>query len=129
MKIEDKYIKTAIDSLTKVKEPIVNNNIYKKVFKGYISELGASIMQAGLLPSIIFYENSQSAQQDKKKLISAIIYILNTDFGYEISVDLSLYILRLSSAGEKIKLLKDVEKAAVAIKLALRIFKSDTEEE
>lgn len=129
MKIEDKYIITAIESLTKVKEPIVINNMYKKVFKGYISELGASIMQAGLLPSIIFYENSQSAQQDKKKIISAIVYILNSNFGYKISVDLSRYILSLSSAEEKIKLLKDIEKAVVAIKLALRIFKSDTEEE
>ena len=121
MKIEDKYIQTAINALTEA-SIVDGEGFYKEVFKGYISGLGASIMQAGLLPTVIFYENSPASEADKSKLIAAIIHVLNTDFGYTINERFSQYILANSKRKEQVKLLKDVEKAVVAIKLALRIF-------
>lgn len=121
MKIEDKYIQTAINALTEA-SIVDGEGFYKEVFKGYISGLGASIMQAGLLPTVIFYENSPASEADKSKLIAAIIHVLNTDFGYTINGRFSQYILANSKRKEQVKLLKDVEKAVVAIKLALRIF-------
>lgn len=128
MKIEDRYIISAIAALTEVGEPIVDNNdIYSGVYKGYIASLGASIIQTGLLPSIILYENSPSAAEDKKKLIKAIQHILTAQCGYIFTGAFSRYIIQCPNQK---KLLLDVEKALIAIKLALRIFKpNDNQEE
>lgn len=122
MKISNEYIESAIKALTTIENPIVVNEEYKNVYKGYISSLGASIIQAGLLPSIILYENSPSATEDKRKLVNAIQYVLSDRCGYSFGGNFSRYIINYPNQKQ---LLSDVERATIAIKLALRIFKSD----
>lgn len=123
MKISNEYIESAVRALTTIDNPIVVNEEYSSVFKGYISSLGASIIQAGLLPSIILYENSPSAAEDKSKLIRAIQYVLSDRCNYHFNETFSKYIINHPT--EQKKILSDVEKATIAIKLALRIFKTD----
>lgn len=124
MKIKNEYIQKAVDALTQ--SAIVVNEQYNSVFKGYISGLGASIIQAGLLPSVILYENSPSSRDDKGKIIKAIVYMLIHQFNYTglEGAPLSTYILSEQRNGDEYKLLLDVNKALVAIKLALRMFNS-----
>lgn len=124
MKIKNEYIQTAIDALTQ--SAIVVNEQYSSVFKGYISGLGASIIQAGLLPSVILYENSPSSKDDKGKVIDAIVYMLVHQFQYIGLKDTSLsnYIISEHLNGNEYKLLLDINEALVAIKLALRMFNS-----
>ena len=124
MKIKNEYIQTAIDALTQ--SAIVVNEQYNSVFKGYISGLGASIIQAGLLPSVILYENSPSSKDDKGKVIDAIVYMLVHQFQYIELKDTSLsnYIISEHLNGNEYKLLLDINEALVAIKLALRMFNS-----
>lgn len=124
MKIKNEYIQNAIDALTQ--SAIVVNEQYNSVFKGYISGLGASIIQAGLLPSVILYENSPSSRDDKGKVIDAIVYMLVHQFQYTGLEDTSLsnYIISEHLNGNEYKLLLDINEALVAIKLALRMFNS-----
>ncbi len=123
MKIKDEYIQKAVKALTE--SAIVVNEQYNSVFKGYISGLGASIIQAGLLPSVILYENSPSSRDDKGKVIKAIVYMLVHQFKYTGlgETTLSKYISKQQN-GNEYKLLLDINEALVSIKLALRMFNS-----
>ena len=80
-----------------------------------------------LLPAVIFYENSPSSNKDKSKIINAIKQLLTEVAGRQITGDkFSDYIIQNRSEGTRI--LADVNKAAVALKLALRIFKEKRED-
>lgn len=124
MKINNNHIQIAIEALTT--SAIVENEHYNSVFKGYVSGLGASIIQAGLLPSVILYENSPSSRDDKGKVIDAITYILVNQFHYTglENTSLSSYILSKHHDFNEYKLLLDINDAIIAIKLALRMFNS-----
>lgn len=126
MKIKDSLINTAIQALLDSDIITLNSNgiqIYPKEFKGYISSFGASMIQSGLLPAVIFYENSENASADRALFIRAIILVLNRELGYNIDEDelFSTYIR--NHQDNKSKLTADVNKAAIALKLALRVFK------
>ena len=56
MKINQVWIEKAIIALQDQK--IVIENEFAGEYKGYISSFGAAIIQSGLLPAVIFYENS-----------------------------------------------------------------------
>ena len=74
-KISSSEITKACDALKK--SGIVNEGMYKKVFKGYISSFGASVAQAGLLPTVIFYENKSDQAKDRPKVIDALKQLLD----------------------------------------------------
>ncbi|CAA6807733.1 MAG: CRISPR-associated RAMP Cmr5 [uncultured Sulfurovum sp.] len=79
-----------------------------KQFNGYIASFGASIRQAGLLPTILFYGNANSnAEKEREKVVKAIEEII----GYSIQDNVSKESTRL-----------DVESAAIALKLSIRTF-------
>ena len=98
MKISKKQIEYAIEAL-RANNIITNDNQYPKVFKGYISSFGAAVIQSGLIPAIIFFENEDNANYS---MAQYIIEHGNTD-----------------------QLLKEITEAAVAMKLALRMYKSE----
>lgn len=125
MKINQVWIEKAIVALQDQK--IVIENEFAGEYKGYISSFGAAIIQSGLLPAVIFYENSPSSNKDKSKIINAIKQLLTEVAGRQITGDkFSDYIIQNRSEGTRI--LADVNKAAVALKLALRIFKEKRED-
>ena len=114
-------MKTTVEEIKKAQEAlveskIVNDGTYKSVFKGYISGFGASLVQAGLLPTVIFYEAESSEAQERNFLINALKTILG------IKADkLARYILEKGKANDQ-TFIKDVAQAMVAMKLALRMY-------
>ena len=114
MKTTAEEIKKAQEAL--VKSNIVNGGTYKSVFKGYISGFGASLVQAGLLPTVIFYEADSLEAKERKFLIDA----LKTLMGIETD-KLARYILEKGKANDQ-TFIKDVTQAMVAMKLALRMY-------
>jgi len=106
MRIKEEYLKKAIESVKKV--GIIRDGYVPKEYNGYISTFGASIRQAGLLATILFFENeSSNALQDRKKVLRAIESILG-----------------IPQNSIKNNLDRDkIEMAAVALKLAIRTYK------
>ena len=103
----EEYIPEALKALKDV--GIVKNGKFSKEYNGYISSFGASIRQAGLLATIMFYSAEDSgASQDRKKIIEAIEQIIGVN-------DLKNHIDKKSQ----------IEQAAIALKLAIRTFKKD----
>lgn len=97
-----------------------------KEYKAYISSFGASIIQSGLLPAVAFFENRVSgAQQDRSKLMKALLYIIAEDKRKEIKSGNSEHLLDyIIARQDKISELKEeIMTAAIALKLALRTFK------
>jgi CRISPR-associated protein Cmr5 len=95
----------AIDSLG-----ISKNGSVPKEFNGYISSFGASVRQAGLLATILFYDNANAnSQEDRSKVIRALEKITGE---------------KLDKNTKNSPIFRaQVEDAAIALKLALRTFK------
>ena len=81
-----------------------------KQFNGYISAFGASIRQAGVLATWLFYGNPQSnSEEDRAKVLQAIEHILEKE---------------VVTNHRKLNATRDeIEDAATALKLAVRTFK------
>jgi len=104
----EQYIPKALDAIQKYE--IAENGEVPKQFNGYIASFGASIRQAGLLATTLFYANEQSnAEKERKKVIEAIEYIIEQN------------IIQNNQVDKKTR--AKVEDAAVALKLAIRTFK------
>lgn len=104
---------------------IVVDNQYEKVFKGYFSSFGASVAQAGLLPTIIFYEADSDQASERKKVITALKKMLPPEYQQNSLVST---ILERKKADDK-ALLRNVTEAMIALKLALRMYKEKENQE
>lgn len=143
MKIDNAWIKYAMEALCEAE--VVAGGVYKNEFKGYIASLGAAIVQSGLLPAMIFFGNDSDTAKDRKKIEKALRHVLwkaseSKTIRFEDSAfkqPLAHYLLALDerkSTGtgqsdfetEKETLYRDILKATVALKLALRLFAKDT---
>jgi len=96
-----------------------------KEYKGYISSMGASIIQSGLIATIAFYSNEQSGSADKRsKLMKAIV---KTIISTESNEKLLNYVLSGTQNGtnkaEIDKHEKQISTTLIALKLAIRTFK------
>lgn len=85
-------------------------------FNGYISSFGAAIVQSGLLPAVIFFEDAGRASQDRTLLMEAISQMMAIS-----TPKLSTYLLQPGTNQTNAR--QEVLRAAVALKLALRTFK------
>ena len=104
----EKFIPKALEAIIKYK--IAENGEVPKQFNGYIASFGASVRQAGLLATVLFYANEQSnSEEDRKKVVDAIEFIIGTKIINNNSVD------KQTRA--------KVDDAAVALKLSVRTFK------
>lgn len=104
----ENYIPKALEAIEKF--DIANSGEVPKQFNGYIASFGASIRQAGLFATVLFYANEQSnAEKDRKKVIKAIEYIIEDEIVKNNRVEQSMR--------------AKVEDAAVALKLSVRTFK------
>lgn len=138
----DRYIPLAFEAIQKVKLKgkegnekygfVIKENKEKekkefipKVYKGYISSLGANIIQAGVKTAIYFYEAKEGSSKGDKRLITAAIrYILNKQ---EQNVEeYSRYQLSETLNGKGAHDLQNITlqimDAATALKLALRTY-------
>lgn len=96
-----------------------------KEYKGYISSMGASIIQSGLTATLAFYSNEQSGSADKRlKLLKAIV---KTILNAESNDKLLTYVLSGTHNGtNKVEIdmyEKQISDALIALKLALRTYK------
>lgn len=120
MKITSNEIAKAKDALTE--QGIVSpDGKFDSVFNGYISSFGASLVQAGLLPTIIFFENEDSAAQERYRIIRALKQALDI----ETQATLAEYIIQEELANDQ-PFINQVARAMTAMKLALRMYKKTT---
>lgn len=104
----ESYIPKALEAIEHFS--ISKDGQVAKQFNGYISSFGASVRQAGLLSTVLFYANENSnAEEDRTKVIKAIEYIIGHKIINHNKVD------KTTRA--------KVEDAAVALKLSIRTFK------
>ena len=137
-KIND-LIPTAITAITT--SGIANlHGIVQKEFKGYIASIGASVIQAGLLPTLAFYQNKSGKKADSWKVLDAILILLNAS---QPNMTLIKYVINhcklvnqsnnqysLSNLDkEKLSLVEeDIMDAIIALKLSLRTFKIESDD-
>ena len=131
------------NALTAV-ETMLTNGILDKEYDGYVSSLGASIINSGLLPTLSFYTDvHKSASEVRRfKLLKAIFAVVNPTAAEAAGNDnkgLLNYVLEkvygegfqhapagTLGEGDKKELAKQKSRlleAAVAVKLAMRNFK------
>ena len=124
MRAIEKLIPEAIQIITEVgiaKEDLTVDT----EFKGYVASFGASIVQSGLLPAVIFFENEESRSQSSRQQVPMAVLLLmlrryDKDAPFEKSSRLSQYILE--SSKKRSRLIQEIREAVIALKIALRTF-------
>lgn len=127
MKIEASWIISAdkalkSDNIKIVKRPISEKPYYhyQSVYKGYISSFGASIVQSGLVAAAAFFEKKDSdADENRCAVVNAVIAVLKEQGKLTENIA-SLSVYALQHKDDKGKLLKNIDKAVTALKLAIR---------
>jgi CRISPR-associated protein Cmr5 len=118
----EKMLPAAIDSVTGF---LASNGTVDKAFKGYISSFGASIITAGLLPTLMFFSGEGSQIADRPAVIRAIEFILKQT-GYlaenkRLLEEVIKYVK--NNEGSKMTRIEElIGDAAVSLKLAVRTF-------
>ena len=137
-KIED-LLPSAIKAVEKY---IAKGNKVPLPFKGYISSFGASVIHSSLLPTLAFYSESKGAKGDRSMLIPAMLYVLNEGkiiilddvtkktlheiekFPEELPAKMYIFFQWILKEDTN-ALTSKLNKASVALKLALRIFEPE----
>lgn len=109
----EKYIPKALEAIVKVK--INDKNTIDSQYNGYIASFGASIRQAGLLATVLFYQDDNGAEKDRHKIINAIEFIIGETLSNS----------EIPSQATKAKVLD----ATTALKLAIRTYDKTQKEE
>ncbi len=129
----DKLIPLALDAIREAGLPDPQGRV-SKTYHGYISSLGADMINATPLAAIIFFEEGKKAdegggsgsKEDRSKVTDAILKLLRKELGNGIdgvsnSWDkLSKYYS--SSTHSDRKKIENITAAAAALKIALRTF-------
>ena len=112
----------------------------QKEFKGYIASIGASIIQAGLLPTLAFYQKTTGKNADSWRVLDAVMRLINAN---QNNMTLIHYVIECCNPPnnnnsrctykdldkEKLSLIEeDIMDAIIALKLALRTFKIENDE-
>lgn len=126
MKTDSNWIENACQVLADTRI-VTCNNTFPKEFKGYISSFAATVIQSGLLPALIIYENKDSDSAAKRHLLPKAIMELMKKFdlipqnvsGYK---SLSDMYSNLSDKDDKVRFLNSIDKATTAIKMAIRMY-------
>ena len=116
-------------AITAVNIKMADNGNVNSAYKGYISSLGAGIIQSGLLPTLAMYKGNESS--DKKKantafLLEAIYEVIKSKPSVPIinGDGLFEYALRASQIeNNRQAVIDEILNASIAIKLAIRTFK------
>lgn len=126
MKHIQKLIPIAIQAVidTEIKHP--TNGTVAKEMNGYISSFGASIISAGLLPSVIFFSQKGDSAAERHKIILALEAILKVIY-QDTSLQLLTKVKELYTAEDLnqaaiSRLTAKIADAAIALKLAIRTF-------
>ena len=123
-KPNNNHIEIAIDFLDGTNE-LVKNGTIDRTFKSYISSFGGSIIQSGLMGTLMTFE----ANKNKVKIINALFEIYNRNFTEnkieKPEVNSYFYkIIKSKSETEKKEIRNKLVDMAVALKLAMRCFET-----
>ncbi len=121
-KPNNNHIEIAIDFLDGIND-LVKNGTIDRTFKSYISSFGGSIIQSGLMGTLMTFE----ANKNKVKIINALFATYNKSFSLnKIEKTDGSYFRTIKSKSEIEK--KDIRNKlidmAVALKLAVRCFET-----
>ncbi|MGE5340832.1 MAG: type III-B CRISPR module-associated protein Cmr5 [Candidatus Omnitrophota bacterium] len=142
MKRIAELIPAAIDAIKRNGIPNENKKVPNE-YKGYIDTFGASIVQNGLIPAIIFFETAggkegasitddkekEGIYKNRNKLMKAILDVI---LKKEEGKFPTLFEYVKARQGEKVaekQIRQKVVDAAIAIKLALRTFAIEKKDE
>ena len=70
-----KYIDKLIPKAVKELNTLVKKGKIDKVYQGYLASFGATVIQSGLLQTVLFY----SAKEDKNKVIKIMYKLIKED--------------------------------------------------
>ena len=97
-----------------------------KAFKGYFSSFGAAVVQSGILPAVIFFENETGrTEANRPQVIEAVLKLLQAKG--EIPSNVGRLTTHLLNPQNQQKLQKPIVEAAIALKIALRTFTIEKE--
>ena len=117
----EQYLPNAIRVVTSEQIADIDRNVPSQ-YNGYISSLGASIIQSGLLPTIAFFSSTESrSEEDRNKIIKAVFKII-IQSGNANAIIPSDFLDYTNNHENKKLLLEQILDAATALKLAIRTF-------
>jgi CRISPR-associated protein Cmr5 len=126
MKTVEKMIPFAIKAVKKSKMEEENKKgVVNKAYKGYISSLGAGIIQSGLLPTLAMYKGNEDSDKKKAntgKLLNAIMYVIKEYYHPSERNNNDLFNYALEARDQE-KAKQEILNASIALKLAIRTFK------
>jgi CRISPR-associated protein Cmr5 len=147
MKRIDELIPAAINAIKESQIPAKENGLVPNEYKGYIDTFGASIVQNGLIPAVIFFETAggkedesittdrekQGIYANRNKLMKAILRVIlhkekETTTGKPGTLFEYVTVKTKGGMTEK-QIRQEVVDAAIAVKLALRTFAIKKENE
>ena len=118
-KIDKTQIEAGISAIIDPEISIANNaGEVPNEFNGYISSFGAQVIQSGLAPAVVFFEDKDAnSNEDRGKIIKAIMQIMGLTRG-------SMYNhIKNMNPSQMSETERAILEAAVALKLAIRTFK------
>lgn len=116
----NKHLESAIDYLDNSNDLVKNGGI-ESTFKSYISSFGGSIIQSGLMGTLMTFE----ANSNKVKIINALFALYNKNFtDSQIISDNGPYykVIKSKNESEQKELRNKLVDMAVALKLAMRCY-------
>jgi CRISPR-associated protein Cmr5 len=127
-KIKNDLILRAIEYIKSNINEFVNSNGYiKSEYKGYIDSMGPSIIQSGLLPTILFYQKNENTQDDKKedrsKINKAVFYVIEKQLNIDKIKDMKLHDYIINNIDKEKDIRRYVLESIAALKLAIKTFK------
>jgi len=123
MKNIQKYIPGAVEV---AKKYLAKDGKIPDKMNGYISSFGASVISAGLLPTLVFF-SQKGESEGRNKIVLALEALLKKEGMLDENENLLNKVLDLVKSNntnneELKKLTDDINRLIVALKLAIRIF-------
>lgn len=130
----DSFLPLAFKAIEKVKigkshfvqEDKNREKTIAREYKGYISSLGANIVQAGVKAALTFYEAEETGSKSDRRLVNAAIKYILVNPGDSIKeyddFHLTKWLTQFPDSDVQLKAMEILD-AATALKLALRTYK------
>jgi CRISPR-associated protein Cmr5 len=117
----DEMIPKAVEALENA--GIVKDGKIKKIYRGYISTFGASIMNGSLLAAVAFFSDKGSATEERPKLMDAVYRVLpQKDKSASVEKNALFNYVKETNGDERYKCREDIINASIALKLAMNVF-------
>lgn len=133
MIINQQKVEIAVKILEKLRDSDYKNG-FPKEMKGDISSFGASIIQAGLLPSVLFFSEGDHKEKPKKdgdedtkvrraKLMKVVFDVLELSSDSQFAEARPLLDFVRRHLSDQRNALQNITEAVLAVKIAMRAFK------